>query len=100
MSPPWQAVERWLRFDTFRPVPGNIRDILMKDIANYPPRARSILQPRDSNMKKLDNVVYTSKTHTTGRREGFARSDDASITALARVSRSAMPSGMLRIRFQ
>ncbi|MDG4897551.1 hypothetical protein P9272_28825 [Mesorhizobium sp. WSM4976] len=51
-------------------------------------------------MKKLDNVVYTSKTHTTGRREGFARSDDASIAALARVSRSAMPSGMLRIRFQ
>ncbi|WP_292585418.1 hypothetical protein [Mesorhizobium sp.] len=49
-------------------------------------------------MKKIDNIVYTDKTHTTGEREGFARSDDAPISALTGVSRSALPSGMLRIR--
>lgn len=49
-------------------------------------------------MKKIDNIVYTGKTHTTGGREGFARSDDAPIRALTGASRSALPSGMLRMR--
>lgn len=48
-------------------------------------------------MKEIDNIVYTGKTHTTGGREGFARSDDAPIRALTGVSRSALPSGMLRM---
>jgi Ohr subfamily peroxiredoxin len=30
-------------------------------------------------MTKIDTVLYTGKTHTTGGREGFARSDDAQL---------------------
>lgn len=30
-------------------------------------------------MTKIDNVLYTGRTHTTGGREGFARSDDAAL---------------------
>jgi Ohr subfamily peroxiredoxin len=30
-------------------------------------------------MTKVDNVLYTGRTHTTGGREGFARSDDAAL---------------------
>jgi lipoyl-dependent peroxiredoxin len=30
-------------------------------------------------MPKIDNVLYTGRTHTTGGREGFARSDDAAL---------------------
>lgn len=30
-------------------------------------------------MTKIDNVLYTGKTHTTGGRDGFARSDDAQL---------------------
>ena len=30
-------------------------------------------------MTKIDNVLYTGRTHTTGGREGFARSDDAGL---------------------
>ncbi|MDK4717815.1 organic hydroperoxide resistance protein [Rhizobium sp. CNPSo 3968] len=30
-------------------------------------------------MPKIDTVLYTGRTHTTGGREGFARSDDAAL---------------------
>lgn len=30
-------------------------------------------------MRNIDNVLYTGRTHTTGGREGFARSDDAAL---------------------
>lgn len=30
-------------------------------------------------MTKIDNVLYTGRTHATGGREGFARSDDAEL---------------------
>jgi osmotically inducible protein OsmC len=30
-------------------------------------------------MTKIDNVLYTGRTHTAGGREGFARSDDAAL---------------------
>ncbi|OAE48329.1 organic hydroperoxide resistance protein [Agrobacterium tumefaciens] len=30
-------------------------------------------------MPNIDNVFYTGRTHTTGGREGFARSDDAAL---------------------
>ncbi len=30
-------------------------------------------------MTKIEKVLYTGKTHTTGGREGFARSDDAQL---------------------
>jgi lipoyl-dependent peroxiredoxin len=30
-------------------------------------------------MTSIDNVLYTGRTHTTGGREGFARSDDAAL---------------------
>ncbi|MDH6231723.1 osmotically inducible protein OsmC [Mesorhizobium soli] len=30
-------------------------------------------------MTKIEKVLYTGKTHTTGGREGFARSDDAAL---------------------
>jgi len=30
-------------------------------------------------MTKIDTVLYTGRTHTTGGREGFARSDDAAL---------------------
>ncbi|TNM63330.1 organic hydroperoxide resistance protein [Aliirhizobium smilacinae] len=30
-------------------------------------------------MTKVDNVLYTGRAHTTGGREGFARSDDAAL---------------------
>lgn len=30
-------------------------------------------------MTKIDNILYTGKTHTTGGRDGFARSDDAQL---------------------
>jgi lipoyl-dependent peroxiredoxin len=30
-------------------------------------------------MTKIDKVLYTGKTHTTGGREGFSRSDDAQL---------------------
>ncbi|MDR6820197.1 Ohr subfamily peroxiredoxin [Neorhizobium sp. 2083] len=30
-------------------------------------------------MPNIDNVLYTGRTHTTGGRDGFARSDDAAL---------------------
>jgi Ohr subfamily peroxiredoxin len=39
------------------------------------------LTPRQKEhlMTNIDNVLYTGRTHTTGGREGFARSDDAAL---------------------
>jgi Ohr subfamily peroxiredoxin len=34
---------------------------------------------KECSMTKIDTVLYTGKTHTTGGREGFARSDDAQL---------------------
>jgi len=42
-------------------------------------------------MTKIEKVLYTGKTHTTGGREGFARSDDAQLDIKLSAPGTAQP---------
>ncbi|MGK6315802.1 organic hydroperoxide resistance protein [Neorhizobium sp. DT-125] len=42
-------------------------------------------------MTKIEKVLYTGKTHTTGGRDGFARSDDAELDVKLSPPGSAQP---------
>jgi Ohr subfamily peroxiredoxin len=42
-------------------------------------------------MTKIEKVLYTGKTHTTGGRDGFARSDDAQLDVKLSPSGTAKP---------
>src|SRR5690242_12888000 len=68
-----------LRFDTVRPILETYRIRQTVKTTPLPDVADSDAKSRSALMTTIEKVLYTGKTHTTGGRDGAARSSDAQL---------------------